>query len=251
MHPGWAAQAGLRAVALARAGFDGPRTVWEGEHGFFHGFANTLDGDWGRLIEGFGEEWIMGTIAFKPYACGTMIHPYIDCARRLAAQGVQPQRIRDVVCETAEGIVHRLWEPIAVKHRPPTPYSAKFSIPYCLAYGFIHGAVGLDAFGKEHVRDPRLLELAGKVRYEIDPANPYPNEYTGHVRVTLDDGSVIEERQPHLRGGAREPLTREELERKFRGNCMHGGWAPALAQRWLDMAHHAFERGIELEAFRA
>ena len=30
MHPGWAAQAGLRAVELARAGFLGPRTVWEG-----------------------------------------------------------------------------------------------------------------------------------------------------------------------------------------------------------------------------
>ncbi|MBC8022289.1 MAG: MmgE/PrpD family protein, partial [Burkholderiales bacterium] len=27
MHPGWAAQAGIRAVELARAGFDGPRTV--------------------------------------------------------------------------------------------------------------------------------------------------------------------------------------------------------------------------------
>jgi 2-methylcitrate dehydratase PrpD len=49
MHPGWAAQAGMRAVDLARAGFDGPRTVWEGTHGFLHGFANTPDGAWERL----------------------------------------------------------------------------------------------------------------------------------------------------------------------------------------------------------
>src|SRR3954468_24783004 len=67
MHPGWAAQAGLRAVELARNGFAGPRTVWEGEHGFLHGFANTVDGDWSRLVDGFGERWVMQTIAFKPY----------------------------------------------------------------------------------------------------------------------------------------------------------------------------------------
>src|SRR5437870_7424409 len=72
MHPGWAAQAGLRAVALARAGFDGPRTVWEGTHGFLHAFANTLEGDWARLTQDFGERWVASTIAFKPYACGTM-----------------------------------------------------------------------------------------------------------------------------------------------------------------------------------
>ena len=39
MHAGWAAQSGLRAALLARAGFSGPRTVFEGAHGFFHGFA--------------------------------------------------------------------------------------------------------------------------------------------------------------------------------------------------------------------
>jgi 2-methylcitrate dehydratase PrpD len=58
MHPGWAAQAGLRAVELARAGFAGPRTVWEGTHGFLHGFANTTDGAWDRLVGDFGERWV-------------------------------------------------------------------------------------------------------------------------------------------------------------------------------------------------
>jgi hypothetical protein len=71
MHPGWAAQAGMRAVDLARAGFEGPRTVWEGPHGFMHGFANTMDGAWDAMTGGFGERWVSQTIAFKPYACGT------------------------------------------------------------------------------------------------------------------------------------------------------------------------------------
>src|SRR5262249_57545966 len=44
LHPGWAAQSGLRAALLGRAGFYGPRTVFEGVHGLFHGFAHARDG---------------------------------------------------------------------------------------------------------------------------------------------------------------------------------------------------------------
>src|SRR3979411_1883892 len=90
MHAGWAAQSGLRAALLARAGFIGPRTVFEGVHGLFHGFAHTTKGDYDALTGGFGKRWVTETLAFKPYPCGTMIQPYIDCARRLAARGIQP-----------------------------------------------------------------------------------------------------------------------------------------------------------------
>ena len=84
LHPGWAAQSGMRAADLARAGFSGPRTVFEGTHGLYQAFAHTAEGDWGKLLDGFGERWLAASIAFKPYACGTMTQPYIDCARRLA-----------------------------------------------------------------------------------------------------------------------------------------------------------------------
>src|SRR5215471_10118139 len=45
LHAGWAAQSGVRAALLARGGFVGPRTVFEGVHGLFHGFAHTTRGD--------------------------------------------------------------------------------------------------------------------------------------------------------------------------------------------------------------
>src|ERR1700759_3037477 len=55
LHAGWAAQSGLRAALLARSGFAGPRTVFEGVHGLFHGFANTTKGDYDALIGDFGD----------------------------------------------------------------------------------------------------------------------------------------------------------------------------------------------------
>ena len=80
-------------------------------------------------------------------------------------------------------------------------------------------------FSDEAVRDPAVVALAGKVRYQIDPQNPYPKNFTGHIRAVLADGRVIEERQPHMRGGAHEPLTRADIEEKFVLNATHGGWS--------------------------
>src|SRR5262249_16451077 len=117
-HPGWAAQSGLRAALLGRAGFVGPRTGFEGVPGFFHGFANTTKGDYEGITGDFGQRWVTETLAFKPYPCGTMTHPYIDCARRLAAKGIKATEIKEMVCEVGEGTVHRLWEPLAAKQKP-------------------------------------------------------------------------------------------------------------------------------------
>ena len=251
MHPGWAAQSGIRAADLARAGFVGPRAVFEGTHGLFRGFARTADGDWDKLVGGFGERWVANSLAFKPYACGTMTQPYVDCARRLAQKGVRAEEVVEMVCEAAEGTVHRLWEPLADKQRPPNAYFAKFSQPYCIAAGFVLGHAGLEAFTEERVRDGRLRSLAAKVRYEIDPDNPYPDEFTGHVRARLKDGRTLEERQGHLRGGRNEPLSRADIEEKFRLNCAYGGWSAAQAERFLAFARQAFDSRTDLSPFRS
>lgn len=250
LHAGWAAQSGLRAALLARQGFVGPRTVFEGVHGLFHGFAHTMDGDYDALIGDFGTRWVTDTLAFKPYPCGTMAQPYIDCAQRLAARGVKAEDIAEIVCEVAEGTVHRLWEPLASKQRPPNGYAAKFATPYLLATGFVHGGVGLSAFTEAAIHDASVLALAAKVKFVIDPQNPYPANYTGHIRATLKDGSVIEERQPHLRGGAQEPLTRQDVADKFTLNARHGGWTKAQSDATLKLLAGLYHGKIDLTALR-
>jgi len=250
LHAGWAAQSGIRAALLARAGFVGPRTVLEGVHGLFHGFAHTTRGDYEALTGDFGMRWVTDTLAFKPYPCGTMAQPYIDCARRFAAGGVKAEYIQEIVCEVAEGTVHRLWEPLTSKQRPPNGYAAKFATPYLIAAGFVHGGVGLGVFTDSAIRDPRVLALAAKIKFVIDPQNPYPNNYTGHIRVTLKDGSVIEERQPHLRGGAKEPLTRQDVIDKFVLNAAHGGWTKPQGDAALKLLAALYRGRIDLSTLR-
>jgi len=71
------------------------------------------------------------------------------------------------------------------------------------------------------------------------------------VRVKLRDGKTVEERQGHMRGGVEEPLTRADIEEKFRLNCAYGGWEKAKAEKFLSQARKAFDDGrVELAAFR-
>src|SRR5580658_9418875 len=250
MHAGWAAQSGIRAALLARQGFVGPRTVFEGVHGLFHGFAHTTKGDYDALIGDFGTRWVTDTLAFKPYPCGTMAQPYIDCARRLAARGVAAQDISEILCEVAEGTVHRLWEPLTDKQRPRNGYSAKFAVPYCIAAGFVRGNVGLGDFDDAAVKDPAVLAVAAKVRYVVDPDNPYPKNFTGHVRAVMKDGSVVEERQPYMRGGAHEPLSRADIDNKFILNARNGGWQESRIGSALSLANTLYAGPLDLKALR-
>ncbi len=248
LHPGWSAQSGLRAALIARQGFFAPATILEGEHNFFRAFAPTAKPDYSHVTRGLGSEFYMERIVFKPYACGTMIHPYIDCMIRLARLGVDPDAIDTIVCPTGEGLVHRLWEPLAGKHRPPSGYAAKFSMPFCMAVGFFDGDAGLRQFTDERARDPRVLTLAEKISYVIDPENEYPRNYSGHIRVTMKDGSTHSLDQPHMRGGVHEPLSLDEIKAKFRANVLYGGWDADLGERLLafceNIADHRDLKGL-------
>lgn len=237
LHAGWAAQAGMRAAALGAAGFTGPSTVFEGAHGFFHAFSSPRATDFAPLVDDLGTRWEASRLAFKPFACGTMTQPYVDCAIDLARRGIRPEQVVRITCDVGEGTVHRLWEPLANKQTPPTPYAAKFSGPYCIAAGWIWGDAGLAQFTETAVRDPRALALAAKIGFRIDPHNEYPANYTGHIKAELADGTVVESHVPCLRGGARAPMTRAELLVKARANLGFAGRDPQAADRlarWSD-----------------
>lgn len=88
----------------------------------------------------------------------------------------------------------------------------------------LRGDAGLLDYEETVVHDPAVRALAAKVRYVIDPGNPYPRQFTGHVRITLVNGEVREARQGHFRDGAMEPLSGVDLEAKFRANCVYGSW---------------------------
>jgi 2-methylcitrate dehydratase PrpD len=221
LHPGWNAHAGVIATHLARAGFTGPASVFEGTHGLYAAFAGgheaaKLD----ALLDGLGRTWEIAELTLKPYPCGSIAQPYMDCAARLRAEHeIRPDAITAIRCKTSPGPVPRLWEPLAAKHAPPNGYAAKFSLPYLIATILVRGRAGLAEFTDRAVHDPDVLRVAKLVTYELDPTIDYPRQFIGDVAITLADGRTLHARQDRPRGGPDAPLTRAELEAKFRGNA--------------------------------
>src|SRR5258707_8495388 len=67
-HAGWAARARLHPPPIGREGFLGPRTRFQGTHGFFFAFAHHREGDFEALTSDFGRQWLIEGLTFKPYA---------------------------------------------------------------------------------------------------------------------------------------------------------------------------------------
>jgi len=219
IHPGWSAHGGVIATLLAKEGFRGPAKVLEGTHGFFSAFGGKNDYDFEKILE-LGQRWEIPRLTFKSYPCGSISHPYMDCALRIKQKhSPHPDKIKEVICRTAEGPVHRLWEPLANKQKPVSSYGAKFSLPYSIAVMLIRGRAGLEEFSESAIRDHEVLDLAAKVRYEVDPTIDYPRHFEGHVQLKMKDGSVFTEDQLHPRGGYEDPLPPEEIEAKFHANA--------------------------------
>jgi 2-methylcitrate dehydratase PrpD len=221
LHAGWAAHAGVVAALLAGAGFTGPETVIEGQHGFYAAFAGGHDpARLAGLLDSLGSTWELTALTLKPYPCGSIAQPYMDCARQLReTEGLDPGQVVEVRCRTAPGPVPRLWEPLAAKRRPVNGYAAKFSLPYLVALVLARGDAGLADFADDAVADPAVLALAARVGYDVDPTIDYPRQFVGHVTVRLADGRLLTASRDRPRGGPDAPLSAAELEGKFRGNA--------------------------------
>jgi 2-methylcitrate dehydratase PrpD len=233
MHPGWAAQAGYRAARMAQAGFTGPRTLFEGEHGFFHAFANSDGCDFHAMLDGAGTQWWLRRHRLQALCLrhhGPSVYRLRAQARRRG--GRARRRGGDRVQDRRR---HRAPPVGAAAGQAATAQRLRRQVQHPVRHRGGHAARRRRPVEYEDavVHDPAMRALAGKVRYVVDPDNPYPRRFTGHLRVTLASGEVREASQGHFRGGRDEPLSSAALEAKFIANCLYGGWDAPRAHRAL------------------
>jgi 2-methylcitrate dehydratase PrpD len=74
---GNAARNGLWSALLAEKGFDGPPEPLAGIQGFYHALGETPE--LALVTDGWGERWEIMATSYKPYPCGFVIHPVLDC----------------------------------------------------------------------------------------------------------------------------------------------------------------------------
>jgi 2-methylcitrate dehydratase PrpD len=80
------------------------------------------------------------------------------------------------------------------------------------------GRLGKSAYSPQNLHNPEILALAHRVHYHVDSGFPGPGRFKGAVRITLDDGRVIEETQEHNLGSPENPMSAAQLRAKFDEN---------------------------------
>lgn len=206
IHPGQAAENGIKSAFLAKLGFTSSRTIFEGVAGFCNVLSTNSRPD--QIATKLGDPYGLLKTRLKLYpACGAA-HSAIDAAINIRRRHELADENIETISITANPYVSK----VLTYDKPTTGNQGKFSLPFCLAVAMKKGAVTLHDFTDETVKDPSLTGLMRKitVRYKHEISHPKVI-----LRVRTRNGREYEERVNTPKGGSEYPLSFEERRRKY------------------------------------
>lgn len=209
---GIASQSGVTSALLAQKGFKGPTAIIEGKYGYCRVYSDKCD--LSRLTTNLGSNYSILSTAFKLYPCCKALHAPIDAAMKLANDhNLKPEAIEGIVVGGYGKFVdmHAIYE-------PPDTLAAQFSLPYTIAVAIFRRRLGHDEFTDTSIRDPKILELAKKIKITVDHelAPLWPKHAPGKVTIRLRDGTEYSETVIDPKGDPKNPISNEEVRKKFR-----------------------------------
>jgi len=212
---GSAAELAVRASRLAEAGFTGSPASLESSFGKLAGTLADRDALTAPLdYESLG----ITRNYFKLHSACALSHAAVDAVRQLPA--IDPARIERVEVETVGNNMK------LARQAEPNALSARFSLPYVVAAALLRRPLDADGFRFE----PETARLAARVELRVaeDLEAKWPDASPARVTVLSAGGRSCTAQVDNPHGHYRDPLTEDEIERKFR-ELVGGG---AAAQAW-------------------
>ena len=233
LHVGKAVYNGMISAFLARNGFTGSNTIFEGKEGFL----KTMVYDEDYNIEDFSFENVLKEIGkvrvrdiyFKKYPFCRHIHSSIDTALKLKASiGDEYDHIENIAVKTYD---------VAAQHNnfnPKNKEELKQSLPYAVAISLVEGEVTVDDI--DQLSEYGLLDnysTVDKVNSIKNLANRmiilsddklnelYPNKRPSNVIIKLDKAfrnGVFQNITLLPKGDFENPYKLSELIDKFKAN---------------------------------
>jgi 2-methylcitrate dehydratase PrpD len=202
---------------MAKKGFTAHMDILEAETGFRRAFlreggpseesmVNSLHSGLWDITSGGGV-----TIKLFPSCGGT--HKAISAVIGLAnREDIKPADVKSVVIKNQEWVFK-----VAHIIEPKTGLEGKFSVEFTVAVALTYRAVGMEHFTDAKVKE--LEPLMKKISREVDTAPAEGPHVPTTATITMADGRVFANTVNYQTGHAENPLTWEELFRKYRG-CM-------------------------------
>ena len=238
VNAGLAASNGIRAAVLAQLGITGPTEALEGKKGWIRAFADDVECDPAKLVEGLGEDYKIMHVGMKPYCCCAGMHGAIDAAETIRQKGFAIEDIDTVALMMRP----RETRDIGVVTEPEDITQAQFSARFGVALRLVRGANGYYDYTMDAVNDPAVREICRNIIWEVDEDDTYlsGNAAPARVTVTLKDGTVYQETVNNAVGTLNNPLGWDGVIAKFL-DLEKGCVSPEQAQKIVDVV-----RGIDV-----
>ena len=203
------------ATMLAQRGLTGPTPIFEGESGFFKAVSHGS-----YELDPFGGKDIPYKIAecsIKRFPLGQYSQTVVQAALEVREKMPDVNNIAQVNIKTMQKAID-IMAGDPEKWKPETRETADHSMPYTTAVALTYGMVTQDHFDDRYIKDPRLLELTGKVKVEgsAEADRRAPEAMLCNVEVITNDGLTFSSEVPYHKGHYLNPMTDSEVEDKFR-----------------------------------
>jgi len=217
---GCAAEEGLWAALLARAGVTAPETPLEGRRGLFVQVAPGADLK--VITAGLGTNFQILQNAYKPFPSGIVTHAAITGALELAREHAPAP---DAIAEIRLA-VHPLCLELCGRPEPANAVEGTFSVHHWVAVALATRAAGIAQFSDATVRDKVVSALRKRVTAR---AEPRWRTDEAEIELVLRDGSILRRHVYHAMGAAERPPSDADLTRKLAELC-EGRLAPGAAE---------------------
>ena len=206
LMPAQGAQTGLRAAVLAERGFTASPVALEGKYGFLEVFAEQPHVP--SLAGELGERFEILRNTYKPYPCGIVIHPIIDACLQLRREhAIDAAAVDTVRIKASPGAMA-----LCDRRNPQNELQAHVSLYHWTAATLIRGTARIEELQDAAVHDPAIAAFQDRVAVVGDAAIAAD---AAEVVVTMKDGRSFACRIEHCIGSATNPMTDEQLARKF------------------------------------
>ena len=238
MYAGFPAKGAVLAALLAERNISGVPAVFEGKHGIMNRY---FDGRYDRqkILEALGQSYTGGLTLYKRWPAVGTAHSHIHATIELMTQ--HDLQLADVAeIRVYVGDYHqRMCDPIEIRRVPATLVDAKFSLPFLVAIAAVRRDMRLSDFTEEAIRNPDVLAAAQKVIPIPDSAFDWKLELPpGRIEIVTNDGRKLARVGLDIPGSAENPLSWEDLFRKF-ADCASAAfhpWTAAQIDRAFTMA---------------
>ena len=225
-HSGKASHNGVLAALLAQKGYTGPATIFEGENGFLKAFSYERKYDAKKITDGLGKVYVGHNTGFKPYSSCRFTHQLIEATLNLTQkEKIDPENIKDITVTVCQTLHRTLCTPEERRRRPVTVVDAQFSIPYVVGAALVKHRVLPTEFTEESIKDPKVLEVASKVKGIPSPEyeKAYPDKLCTDLIINMKDGKKYTAYAEIPKGEPSDPryagkpeLFNQDIEDKFR-----------------------------------